>query len=132
MKGLITLFLAVGLILGVSNAYAQETNVHLWVYGTDATDIASILTGQGLGIPAPILYSEHAFPGWRFSEETIATDDFGTAFPGYGFHGKRTDSRGLSLVDVVKRVEEKNGINNIYRELMLIRYPDTVVLFGGD
>jgi len=31
---------------------------------------------------------------------------------------------------VVKRVEEKNGINNIYRELALIRYPDTVVLLG--
>ena len=133
MKGLITLFLAVGLILGVSNAYAQETNVHLWVYGTDATDIASILTGQGLGIPAPILYSEHAFPGWRFSEETIALDDFGFAFPGYGFHSSKVDNpQGLSLVDMAKRVQEKNGINNIYRELMLIRYPDTVVLFGGD
>jgi len=127
MKGLITLFLAVGLILGVSNAYAQETNVHLWVYGTDATDIASILTGQGLGIPAPILYSEHAFPGWRFSEETIATDDFGSAL-----ENMVADALGLSLTDVAKRVQEENGINNIYRELMLIRYPDTVVLFGGD
>ena len=126
MKGLMTLVLAVGLILGVSNAYAQETNVHLWVYGFDATDVSAIPTGMGLGIPAPILYREHAFPGWRFNEETIATDDFG-----FALENMVADALGLSLTDVAKRVQEENGINNIYKELALIRYPDSVVL-GGD
>lgn len=125
MKGLMTLVLAVGLVLGVSNAYANESLVHQWVYGGDATDLALIPTGLGLGIPAPILYSEHAFPGWRFSEDTIATDDFG-----FALEKMVAEAFELSVIDVAKRVQKENGIDNIYREMGLLNYPDTVVLAG--
>ena len=124
MKGLMTLVLAGALVLGVSNAYANESLVHQWVYGGEVTDLALIPTGLGLGIPAPILYSEHAFPGWRFSEETIAIDD------GFALEKMVAEAFDLRVTDVASRVQEENGIDNIYREMGLLNYPDTVVLAG--
>lgn len=135
MKRLIVPILALTLALGVGTAYAQDYDrnmnrlIHLWVYGTDATYVSGIPTGLGLGVGAPVLYSAHAFPGEirdgvTYSEETIVMDS------GFALETMVADALGVSVSDLGKRAQAEGGINSIYREMGLIRYPDSVVLAG--
>lgn len=134
MKGLIALVAVLVLALGLGTANAQyfeETNrlIHLWVYGTDATYISGVPSGLALGVSAPVLYSAHVFPGEirdgvTYSEETIALDS------GFVLEKMVADSLGVSVSDLPKRAQAEGGITNIYREMGLLRYPDSVVLAG--
>ena len=134
MKGLIALVavLVLALGLGTANAqYSEETNrlIHLWVYGTDSTYISGVPSGLALGVSAPVLYSAHVFPGEirdgvTYSEETIALDS------GFVLEKMVADSLGVSVSDLPKRAPAEGGITNIYREMGLMMYPDSVVLAG--